>query len=120
MSHPAQSRASHNPSATSDAGAPVPTVPIPLPVRTAFALWLVAVAAGVFETLLVVGEMVAGGSGAAGKVAVGVTVRLVVFIAAVVTALYMRRGRGWARPDCSGTRPWRRRYGIVGCRTDPE
>lgn len=97
MSHPAQSRASHNPSATSDAGAPVPTVPIPLPVRTAFALWLVAVAAGVLETLLVVGEMVAGGSGAAGKIAVGVTIRLVVFIAAVVTALYMRRGRGWAR-----------------------
>jgi hypothetical protein len=41
--------------------------------------------------------MVAGGSGAAGKIVVGVTVRLVVFIAAVVTALYMRRGRGWAR-----------------------
>jgi hypothetical protein len=51
----------------------------------------------VLETLLVVGEMVAGGSGAAGKIAVGVTIRLVVFIAAVVTALYMRRGRGWAR-----------------------
>jgi hypothetical protein len=97
MSRPAQPPASYNLSSTSDSAPPVPTVPIPLTVRASFALWLVAVAAGLFETVLVVGEMVANGSGSAREITVGVAIRLSVFTAAVVTALYMRRGRNWAR-----------------------
>ncbi|MFJ9414542.1 hypothetical protein ACIRPT_10300 [Streptomyces sp. NPDC101227] len=69
----------------------------PAPVRAAFALWVTAVAAGAFETVLAVGRMVAEGSGSVPAIAVGLTVRLAVFTAALLIALRMRRGRGWAR-----------------------
>lgn len=55
-------------------------------------MWLVAVGAGVFETILVVG------SGQAGDgAAVGVVVRTAVFVAAILVAFQMRAGRRWAR-----------------------
>lgn len=55
-------------------------------------MWLIAVGAGAFETILVVL------SGRAGDGAVvGVTVRLAVFVAAVLVAVRMRAGRNWAR-----------------------
>ncbi|MFH8383938.1 hypothetical protein ACH4E7_23825 [Kitasatospora sp. NPDC018058] len=60
-------------------------------------MWVTAVAAGAFETVLAVGRMLAGGSGSAGEVAVGLAVRLPVFTAALLVARQMRRGRGWAR-----------------------
>jgi hypothetical protein len=64
----------------------------PAAVRVAFVMWLVAVGAGVFETVLVVA------SGRAGDGAVaGVAVRGVVFALALVAALRMRDGRRWAR-----------------------
>ncbi|MFJ9440557.1 hypothetical protein ACIRRH_01655 [Kitasatospora sp. NPDC101235] len=69
----------------------------PGPVRVAFALWVTAVAAGAFETVLAVGRMLAGGSGSAGEIVVGLAVRLPVFTAALLVARQMRRGRGWAR-----------------------
>jgi hypothetical protein len=98
MSYPKQQPASHNLPSTSDPAPLVSAVPPPpFPVRVAFALWLVAVAAGAFETLLVVGRMVADGSGSGAEIVMGVTVRLCIFTAAVITAVYMRRGRGWAR-----------------------
>ncbi|MEK8171366.1 hypothetical protein NKH77_23660 [Streptomyces sp. M19] len=54
------------------AAAPVPTpVPTPVPVRRAFVLWVTAVAAGAFETVLAVGDLATGGSGSAGEIAVG-------------------------------------------------
>jgi hypothetical protein len=55
-------------------------------------MWLVAVGAGVFETILVVATDRAGGDAAA-----GVTIRTAVFIAAIVVALRMFAGRRWAR-----------------------
>ncbi|MFB9236499.1 hypothetical protein ACFFWC_13210 [Plantactinospora siamensis] len=65
---------------------------IPGTVRAAFIVWLVAVAAGVFETVLVVGSGRAGdGAGA------GVAVRAAIFVAATLVALKMRTGRRWAR-----------------------
>jgi hypothetical protein len=64
----------------------------PAAVRAAFTMWLVAIAAGVFETVLVVASGRAG-SGAA----VGVAIRAVVFIAAAVVAARMLAGRRWAR-----------------------
>ncbi|MET7403479.1 hypothetical protein ABZS66_59410 [Dactylosporangium sp. NPDC005572] len=55
-------------------------------------MWFIAVGAGVFETVLVVA------SGRAGADAVaGVTVRVIVFAAAVLVALQMAAGRRWAR-----------------------
>ncbi|WKD31727.1 hypothetical protein [Streptomyces xanthophaeus] len=65
--------------------------PPPAAVRAAFALWVTAVAAGAFETALMVGRAPADGIGA------GLAVRLAVFTAAVLVALRMRRGAGWAR-----------------------
>lgn len=64
----------------------------PVAVRAAFVLWLVAVGAGLFETVVVVGT----GGGGDGVVA-GVVLRCVVFAAATVAALRMRAGRRWAR-----------------------
>ncbi|GIH04021.1 hypothetical protein Rhe02_20880 [Rhizocola hellebori] len=64
----------------------------PAAVRKAFAAWLVAIGAGVFETILVVVSGRAGDGAAA-----GVAVRAVVFAAAVVVALRMLSGSRWAR-----------------------
>ncbi|MFJ8578331.1 hypothetical protein [Micromonospora sp. NPDC093277] len=55
-------------------------------------MWLVAIGAGVFETILVVLSGRAGNGAAA-----GVVVRTAVFVAATVVALRMFSGRGWAR-----------------------
>jgi hypothetical protein len=65
---------------------------IPASLRAAFVTWLVAIAAGVFETIVIVA------SGQAGNgAAVGVTVRTVVFLAAAWVNLQMLSGRRWAR-----------------------
>ncbi|NLU71323.1 hypothetical protein HCC61_01175 [Streptomyces sp. HNM0575] len=58
---------------------------------------MTAVAAGVFETILAVGRLVADSSDSTGEIAVGLAVRLPVFAAALLVALRMRRGHGWAR-----------------------
>jgi hypothetical protein len=70
---------------------------IPKQVQASYRLWLVAVAAGVFETALVVVEATSGAVGSAAEVAVGVAVRLLVFTAAVYLAARLRTGRNWAR-----------------------
>ncbi|MFD1828561.1 hypothetical protein ACFSJS_02635 [Streptomyces desertarenae] len=69
----------------------------PAPVRAAFALWVAAVAAGAFETVLAVGRPAAEGPDSAAEIATGLAVRLPVFTAALLVALRMRRGYGWAR-----------------------
>ncbi|MFE2322320.1 hypothetical protein ACFXD5_00055 [Streptomyces sp. NPDC059385] len=69
----------------------------PAPIRTAYALWLTAVAAGAFETVLAIGRMVADGTASAGEIGVGLAVRLSVFTAAVLIARRMRDGARWAR-----------------------
>ena len=63
----------------------------------AFWLWLVAVAAGLFETTLVVIDATAGEVGSAAEVAVGVTIRLLAFTGLVYLAARLRQGRNWAR-----------------------
>ncbi|WP_406185633.1 hypothetical protein [Streptomyces sp. NBC_01006] len=75
---------------------PGPTAP-PSAVRTAYALWLTAVAAGALETALAVGRMAADGTGSAAEIGVGLAVRLTVFTAAVLIARRMRTGTRWAR-----------------------
>ncbi|MEU8438799.1 hypothetical protein AB0F18_39160 [Streptomyces sp. NPDC029216] len=69
----------------------------PAVIRGAFALWVTAVAAGVFETVLAVGRMAADGTGSASEIAVGLAIRIPVFAAALLIAVQMRRGRRWAR-----------------------
>lgn len=69
----------------------------PTPVRVAYRLWVVAVGAGAFETVLAVGRLLARGHGAAPAIAAGLAIRLPVFAAALYAAGRMRDGRAWAR-----------------------
>jgi hypothetical protein len=69
----------------------------PRQLRASFWLWLLAVAAGLFETTLVVVDATAGGVGSAAEVAVGVTIRLLAFTGLVYLAAQLRQGRNWAR-----------------------
>lgn len=71
---------------------------VPVAVRKARMMWLVAIGAGVFETVL----MVASGRAAEGAV-IGVAVRVVVFAAAVLVVLRMFLGQRWARWVLTGT-----------------
>jgi hypothetical protein len=65
--------------------------------RASFWLWLIAVAAGLFETTLVVVDATAGDVGPAAEVAVGVTIRLLAFTGLAYLAARLRQGRNWAR-----------------------
>ena len=69
----------------------------PRQLRASFWLWLLAVAAGLFETTLVVIDVTAGEVGSVAEVAVGVTVRLLAFTGLVYLAARLRQGRNWAR-----------------------
>jgi hypothetical protein len=64
----------------------------PTAVRAAFGLWLLAVGAGAFETVV----MLAGGA-AGDNPTVGVVVRGTIYAVVVLIALRMRAGRRWAR-----------------------
>jgi hypothetical protein len=70
----------------------------PREVRASFALWLAAIAAALFETVLVVIEVLSGHSAlSTGSVIVGVGMRLLIFSAVVYVASRMLGGRNWAR-----------------------
>ncbi|MFI6602239.1 hypothetical protein ACIBHX_38820 [Nonomuraea sp. NPDC050536] len=69
------------------------TATAPPSVQAASTLWLVAVGAGVFETLLAV----TGGNLSPGALITGVGIRLVVFATAIFLALRLRVGKNWAR-----------------------
>jgi hypothetical protein len=76
----------------------VGAVAAPREVRASFALWLAAIAAAVFETVLVLIEVLSGHSAlSTGAVIVGVGMRLLIFGAVVYVASRMLRGRNWAR-----------------------
>src|SRR5215207_11344317 len=80
-----------------DAFRPDPRPGIPTQLQASFRLWLVAVAAGLFETALVVVDATSGEVGSAAEVAAGVAVRLLVFTGLVALAARLRQGRNWAR-----------------------
>ena len=98
--HPSVAAAS-SPGATALADTLPPTGSRPAgvsgPVRTAFVLWMIAIGAGVFETVLAVINRFAEGSVSPGEIVVGVGVRLAVFVVAGFLAIRMRQGRHWAR-----------------------
>jgi hypothetical protein len=77
---------------------PAPTLP-PASLQQAVSLWLLAIGAGVFETILVVANVLWGdGSLANGEsLNAGVAVRLVIFVAMTLVALQVRVGKNWAR-----------------------
>ncbi|MFE7511537.1 hypothetical protein ACFU8I_09980 [Streptomyces sp. NPDC057540] len=98
MTHAAQRTSLTRASSPADAGSfGARTSTPPAAVRGAFASWVTAVAAGAFETVLAVAEMVGDGSGSTAEIALGLAVRLPVFTAALLIASQMRRGRHWAR-----------------------
>jgi hypothetical protein len=73
-------------------------VAAPNDVRASFVLWLAAVAAGVFETILAIIEAVSGQLAlSTGGVIVGVSMRLLIFTVVVYVASRMLHGRNWAR-----------------------
>jgi hypothetical protein len=80
-----------------DAFRPDPRPGIPTQLQASVRLWLVAVAAGLFETALVVVDATSGEVGSAAQVAAGVAVRLLVFSGAVYLAAQLRQGKQWAR-----------------------
>jgi hypothetical protein len=69
----------------------------PTQLQASYRLWLLAVAAGLFETALAVVDATSGNVGSAAQVTVGVAVRLLVFAAAVYLAAQLRLGRNWVR-----------------------
>jgi hypothetical protein len=73
-------------------GSGIPTQP-----QASYRLWLLAVAAGVVETALVVVDASDGEVGSAAQVAVGVAVGLLAFAGLVDLAVRLRQGRNWAR-----------------------
>jgi hypothetical protein len=75
----------------------VPAAVRPRQLRSSFWLWLLAVAAGLFETTLVVVDATARQVGSAAGVPVGVGVRLLAFTGLVYLATRLRQGRNWAR-----------------------
>ncbi|MGW3627948.1 hypothetical protein [Streptomyces sp. NPDC000880] len=70
---------------------------MPPAVRRAFGLWAAAVGAGLFETVLAVGGLLADGSASGGEIVGGLSVRVAVFTTAILLAVQLRRGRNWAR-----------------------
>jgi hypothetical protein len=80
-----------------DAVRPDPRPGIPAQLWASYRLWLLAVAAGVFETALAVVDATSGEAGSAAEVAVGVAVRLLAFTGLVALAVQLRRGRNQAR-----------------------
>jgi hypothetical protein len=80
-----------------DASRPDPRPGIPTQVQVSFRLWLLAVAAGLFETALVVVDATDGEVGSATQLTVGVAVRLLVFAGLVSLAAQLRQGKNWAR-----------------------
>ena len=70
---------------------------IPTQFQASYRLWLVAVAAGGFETALAVVDATSGDVGSAAQVAVGVAVRLLALTGLVDLAVQLRQGMKWAR-----------------------
>lgn len=74
----------------------------PKPVDLAANLWIVALAAGVFETVLAVTGLLMDGTATFGSIAAGVGLRVVVTAAAFFLTVRLRRGQNWARLALTG------------------
>jgi hypothetical protein len=81
----------------SDLARPDPRPGIPAQLQASVRLWLLAIAAGVFETAMVVVEATSGQVGSAAEVAAGLAVRLLAFTGLAYLATRLGQGRRWAR-----------------------
>ncbi|MER7209132.1 hypothetical protein [Streptosporangium sp. NPDC000239] len=70
---------------------------VPASVRSAASLWFIAVGTGAFESALAVADLLARGTASATGLAGGLGLRLAVFAGAILLAVRLRQGRGWAR-----------------------
>jgi hypothetical protein len=91
-----------------DTSRPDPRPGIPMQLQASFRLWLVAVAAGLLETALVMVDATDRDVGSGAQVAVGVAVRLLAFTGLVFLAGQLRLGRNWARVALAVL------YGVLG------
>jgi hypothetical protein len=87
---------------------PEPRPRIPTQLQASYRLWLLAIAAGLFETALTVIDAASGGAGSAAEIAVGVAVRLLAFTGLGYLAVRLRQGRRWARVALAVL------YGVLG------
>src|SRR4029453_2044090 len=69
----------------------------PTQVQASYRLWLLAIAAGLFETALAVVEATSGDTGSTAEVTVGVAVRLLAFTGLGYLAARLRQGNNGAR-----------------------
>jgi hypothetical protein len=76
---------------------PDPRPRIPAQLQASVRLWLLAIAAGVFETAMVVVEATSSQVGSAAEVAAGLAVRLLAFTGLAYLATRLGQGRRWAR-----------------------
>ncbi|HEY0636352.1 MAG TPA: hypothetical protein VGD67_01780 [Pseudonocardiaceae bacterium] len=71
---------------------------VPREVATSYLLWSAAIAAGIFDTVLSVVHAVSGdGSVHAGQLVLGVTLRIVAFLALAYLVAQLWLGRRWSR-----------------------
>jgi hypothetical protein len=94
---------------------PDPRPGIPTQLQASVRLWLLAIAAGLFETAMVVVEATSGRVGSAAEVALGLAVRLLAFTGAGVPGHPAGSGQelGPCRP---GGAVWRARHPVAGDR----
>ncbi|GAA4840519.1 hypothetical protein GCM10023310_18040 [Paenibacillus vulneris] len=70
---------------------------VPQEVKKSFLFWLVAIAAGVFEMVIAVTELLSRDSGPGNSLFIAVGIRTIIFAALIYIIVKMYRGRNWAR-----------------------
>lgn len=70
---------------------------VPGEIKKSFLFWLVAVAAGVFEMVISVTEILSRDSGPGSSIFIAVGIRTIIFAGLVYIMMKMYRGRNWAR-----------------------
>lgn len=70
---------------------------IPQEVKKSYLFWLVAIAAGVFEMIIAVTQMLSKDSEAGSSILIAVGLRTIIFAALVFVIIKMYRGKNWAR-----------------------
>jgi hypothetical protein len=70
---------------------------VPQEVKKSYLFWLVAIAAGVFEMIIAVIEILSRDSGPGNSIFIAVGIRTIIFAALVYIIVKMYRGRNWAR-----------------------
>jgi len=70
---------------------------VPQEVKRSFLFWLIAIAAGVFEMIIAVTEILSRDSGPGNSIFIAVGIRTIIFAGLIYIIVKMYRGRNWAR-----------------------